>query len=871
MKKYFLSLILSFIFVGTLSAGTTYYISKTGSDSGTVGPFATMTYALSVAQGGDTIIINSGIYNQDDIGRFWNFQGSASSKINVRGEADDHFSVTLEGFYVIKGDGADIRHIKFASAGINPGATVGIISIGANYITVADCFITGRDNDYGSTVNPFDGIKIIGKTYNDSSVRPRDITISNCLIKNCPEDAIDNTGAKDVKYLDNIITRCGLIQIKGGVENLNIERNKIYKTSIGGIFAGGMDTVGTYTGNAEMPLITPVSDRFGGKNINIFNNVMFDVKNEFVKIGWNGVQIINNTFDSHNVGKSAISLVNSSMKYYDDDALNSGLEYASGNDSGGDYVKIYHPAKNVSFQNNILYNHNVEISKHLVAMDSNFMNNFLGENNLYHSYNGTSAEFWIDGTSYWGVITFPYENSSSVTLENADPGFRDSDNNTYQLENTSGVATDGTATVNTLDYCGMPRYTSTPSVGAFGAKKEVMHLKFNDNSNDSSRFSNHGTTVQTPVYVEGVNGKAIELNGTDQYITISDADTLDITSQLTLSAWIKRDTNNGYDMIVGKSRAYIFAVDSSNKLYFNLYDGSAWRAAAYSNSVIQTGVWTHVAATYSKSDGEVKIYIDGQLDKTTTITSPFSIDVNNYTVEVGRTWSSWMFDGSIDDVKIFDITLNESQLNDIQIRESNVMWLKFGYATGNLRDSSGNINDGTLQGNATYGSGYYKQGLSLSGNSGDYAYVSDNQTLRVNAGVTLSAWIKMTTTNNYDMIVGKNQAYLLAVDNYDNLYFNIYNGSSWVGATYSSTKIQPDIWTHVAATYDKATGEIKIYIDGMLNNTKTITSSSISANTQRVEIGRVWGGWEFGGSIDDVMIHNRALNGLEICRIMLDQ
>jgi concanavalin A-like lectin/glucanase superfamily protein len=875
MKKYIAMLSLFFATIGTLSAGTTYYISKTGSDNETIGPFETMTYALTIAVGGDTIIIKPGVYDQDEIGKNWDFNGSDAARITVRGEADDHFSVTLEGFYTIKGDGADIRYIKFASAGIDPGAAVGIISIGASYITIADCFITGLDSDYGSTVNPFDGIKIIGKTYNDYSVRPQNIIVSHCLIKNCPEDAIDNTGAKDVKYLDNIITRCGKIQIKGGAENVYVERNKIYKTSQGGIFGGGMDTPDTYTGNAEMPFITPVIDRFGGRNINIMNNVIFDATSQFVKITWEDSKIINNTFDSQNTVKTGITLAYSSMKYYDNAALTSGLEYASGTDDGGDYVHINHPTQNITFQNNIIYNHNTETAKHFIALDTFFMNNFIGENNLYHSYTLADAEFWLAGTSYWGVDNFPYENSASITLENSDPGFHDMGNNDYQLEDESSVATAGTATTNILDYYGMPRNTSTPSVGAYEIQKAVMHLKFDDNSNDASLFANHGTAVGTPYYPRGVNGKAIDLNGLDQYVTINDASTLDITDSITLSAWIKRDTNNGYDMIVGKGRAYIFAVNNNNNLYFNIYNGSSWGGAAYSNSTIQTGVWTHVAVTYSQSASEVNIYINGKLDKNTSITSPFSIAVNTNAVEIGRTWSSWLFDGCIDDVKIFDVVLNESQLDRMLLNESTMLWLKFGTNSGNLRDSSGNFNDGTLNGNATYGTGYYKQGLSLSGNSGNYVSVSDHSTLRISEKLTLSAWIKRDSSGTNNIIVGKHQAYILAVNNNNYLYFNIYNGSNWLGGSetpYSTVTVPADIWTHVAATYSKINGEVKIYINGMLDNTVTISSPvEICNTTTNVEIGRVWGGWEFDGVIDDVMIHNQTLNGLEICRIMLDQ
>ena len=63
--------------------------------------------------------------------------------------------------------------------------------------------------------------------------------------------------------------------------------------------------------------------------------------------------------------------------------------------------------------------------------------------------------------------------------------------------------------------------------------------QFENNLLDSSGNGNNGTPTGAPTYVAGQVGQALSLNGTTQYATVPDAASLDLTTGMTLSAWIK--------------------------------------------------------------------------------------------------------------------------------------------------------------------------------------------------------------------------------------------------------------------------------------------------------------------------------------------
>ena len=70
----------------------------------------------------------------------------------------------------------------------------------------------------------------------------------------------------------------------------------------------------------------------------------------------------------------------------------------------------------------------------------------------------------------------------------------------------------------------------------------VSHWEFEDNYLDSVS-SNNGQGINGPFFVQGKFGKAIQLDGIDDYINLPVSDNLGLINQITLSAWIKTSSS----------------------------------------------------------------------------------------------------------------------------------------------------------------------------------------------------------------------------------------------------------------------------------------------------------------------------------------
>ena len=149
-----------------------------------------------------------------------------------------------------------------------------------------------------------------------------------------------------------------------------------------------------------------------------------------------------------------------------------------------------------------------------------------------------------------------------------------------------------------------------------------------------------------PTWVPGfvppvaVGNSALQLNGTNDYVTFGAAPSLGLTT-FTLEAWIKRtgtgtgvptttsnSTGGGLQSVVpiiSKGRGeidnadnrdtnYILGIDTvSNKLAVDFEEGAAGSSPSQNhsfigNTAITSNVWHHVAATY---DGTWRLYLDG--------------------------------------------------------------------------------------------------------------------------------------------------------------------------------------------------------------------------------------------------------------------
>ena len=193
------------------------------------------------------------------------------------------------------------------------------------------------------------------------------------------------------------------------------------------------------------------------------------------------------------------------------------------------------------------------------------------------------------------------------------------------------------------------------------------HWRFDEGSGsmaqDSSGFCNDGT-VYGASWTYGKIGNALYFDGINDQVVVPDSNSLDVSDQLTIMAWIKPHSvytggNWRYDdPILCKRYAYYFVMNADGKLAFYGYGllPPGWVVGANMSGCVNT--WVHVAVTY---DGNyVKLYINGTLD--TSVPKTGSIVINDKCVRMGYVDYNRHFHGIIDDVRIYNKALTADEI-----------------------------------------------------------------------------------------------------------------------------------------------------------------------------------------------------------------
>lgn len=188
---------------------------------------------------------------------------------------------------------------------------------------------------------------------------------------------------------------------------------------------------------------------------------------------------------------------------------------------------------------------------------------------------------------------------------------------------------------------------------------------------------------------------------------------------------------------------------------------------------------------------------------------------------------------------------------------------------GNASDSSGNGNDGTLNGVsfASNNTITFAQFTSPS-----YINIPDNSTFDFSnaTGVTIAAWVRQEqSTSGYILIKmglggSSDDEYSLSINETGNVD-GAFNSPTTFKVIQSRSSIVLNTWNHIVLIWNKADSKITFYINGVMDTTVNSSVTSINNTTEPIRIGKPQqNANSFIGSIDDLRIYNRALTTSEI-------
>jgi len=217
-------------------------------------------------------------------------------------------------------------------------------------------------------------------------------------------------------------------------------------------------------------------------------------------------------------------------------------------------------------------------------------------------------------------------------------------------------------------------------------KDLITYYDFNQTTGssllDRTKNEYNGTLINTPSWVAGKFGNALNFNGSNQ--AVQNTHNYDI-GVVSISFWFKATVTTGQQMLVNKflntSNGWGVRINAGN---VEIFDDTGNNDTSLYPTAISAGQWYHCVAVIAE-DLENKFYIDGNL----VGSGSFSDD--NWRNFIGDLWlaqrgnASEYFNGQLDDMQIYERELTQTEITFLSAN------------AGNLEDISDVINWPTLK------------------------------------------------------------------------------------------------------------------------------------------------------------------------------
>ncbi len=440
---------------------------------------------------------------------------------------------------------------------------------------------------------------------------------------------------------------------------------------------------------------------------------------------------------------------------------------------------------------------------------------------------------------------------------------------------------------------------------------DKAYWKFDEGSGnttlDHSEYTNNGSLINSPLWVDGVTGTALEFNGTDEYINCGADGSMDIgTGDFTISAWINLGPSQEvYPTVVAKgagsntSAGYWF-IATGNRLSLLLSNGTT-RITLNSSSVgYADNTWHHVAASIDRSNN-VTFYLDA-VNIGTADVSQFNgqniISSNSLTVGSWQTSATSFLDGKLDEIKLIGDALTQTEITtlfneagdpppdpdpdpdpetEIDPNASAQWTMEEGQGT-TTADVTGNGNDGELEGSPSWVTGYTGNAINFDGVNDRVNCGPENGTDMGTGDFSITGWIKLASSQNtYPTIVSKgagsstDEGYWLIV-RYSRLWLFLSNGVTRITLSSDISEFNDNTWHHVAASIDRS-GDVSFYLDTIPIGTADVSQFNGQNITSTDDF--VIGAWKTNtssyirGVMDDIRLFPTALTAEEIAAVYL--
>ena len=253
--------------------------------------------------------------------------------------------------------------------------------------------------------------------------------------------------------------------------------------------------------------------------------------------------------------------------------------------------------------------------------------------------------------------------------------------NSYtQIATTNGTTTsysDTTTTANTSYSYRVRANDAVPNLGPYSntattttpiqtGPTPVAAYAFDEGSGttvaDQSGNGNNGTVANTTWASSGKYGKALSFNGTSSRVTVPNSASLQLTTGMTLEAWVNPTTvSSAWRDVIEKGNDNYYLMGTTDHSGFPAGGGTfaSTNANAFGTAALATNAWSYLASSYDGAN--LRLYLNGTLVTTVARTGAITTSTNALTIGSDPFWGQY-FNGMIDDLRIYNTALTQAQI-----------------------------------------------------------------------------------------------------------------------------------------------------------------------------------------------------------------
>jgi hypothetical protein len=209
-----------------------------------------------------------------------------------------------------------------------------------------------------------------------------------------------------------------------------------------------------------------------------------------------------------------------------------------------------------------------------------------------------------------------------------------------------------------------PPATPSGPIGAWG-----FGTTTGTTATDASGHGLTGTISNATHTTSGKYGPALSFNGTSSLVSIPDYPKIDLTTGMTLEAWVRPSSLSGWRAVMMKEQSGdlvygLYANTDTNRPSGYAYVSGAERDAR-GTAQLPLNTWSHLATTY---DGiTLRTYVNGVQVGSRAITGSIAVSTGALRIGGNTVWGEY-FSGLIDEARLYNRALTATEIKSDMAR-----------------------------------------------------------------------------------------------------------------------------------------------------------------------------------------------------------